>query len=202
MNMPELADSALNALHAHIAIIDTRGDIMSVNAAWRQFAQENTPCGFIVKPLLEGANYLEVCDRAGTPESLQFAAGIRSVLDKAHSSFTLEYACEGPLGLRWFIGVVTPLNGYSQPGLVIAHYDITERKFAEETLQLEESRTKALIIQLRNTQLELQEKLHDLETFHDLVVDRELRMIELEKENRKLRELTTPRIQANADQRA
>lgn len=186
-NIAELAECALHALHAHIAVVDEHGEILAVNTAWRQFAQLNTPSGSLTKHLLEGTNYLAVCDRAGTGDSLRFATGIRSVLDGSRPSFTLEYACEGPKGPRWFIGVVTPLAGYPKPGAVIAHHEITERKLAEEALQREENRTKDLISQLQNTQSELEDKIHDLETFHDVVVDRELRLIELEKENRALR---------------
>jgi len=73
---------------------------------------------------------------------------------------------------------------------VIAHYNLTERRLAEDALGKEETRTKSLVVQLETTQAELHEKVRDLETFHDLVVGRELRMIELKTENQQLRNHT------------
>ncbi|WP_447979008.1 PAS domain S-box protein [Candidatus Nitrospira bockiana] len=70
--------------------------------------------------------------------------------------------------------------------------DITERKRAEEEIrQLNEElerrvqeRTKAL----ERANEELQEKIAELESFHDMVVGRELRMMELERDNAKLKQ--------------
>lgn len=58
--------------------------------------------------------------------------------------------------------------------------DITDRK------QIEEERER-LIAELQCTQERLEEKVQELEEFHDVVVDRELKMIELEKEVEQLR---------------
>ena len=190
MKLADLASSALDALTAHIAILDHSGDILAVNAAWRNFSKLNTPPGLSPTNLAEGTNYLDICTRAGQDDAASFADGVRDVLAGARDSYTLEYACETSTGMQWFIGVVTPLGGDGNRRLVIAHYNITERKRAEEALRNEEGRTKSLIVQLETIQASLHEKVSDLETFHDLVVDRELRMIELEKENQRLRDHT------------
>lgn len=58
--------------------------------------------------------------------------------------------------------------------------DITDRKHAEEERE-------RLFKDLQRTKEELQEKLEELELFHDAVVDRELKMIDLEKEIAQLR---------------
>lgn len=58
--------------------------------------------------------------------------------------------------------------------------DITDRK------RIEEERER-LIRELRETQEMLEDKIQELEDFHDAVVDRELKMIELEKEVKLLR---------------
>lgn len=62
--------------------------------------------------------------------------------------------------------------------------DITERKQAEEERE-------RLLNDLQRTKDELQEKLEELELFHDAVVDRELKMIDLEKEVEQLRAANT-----------
>jgi hypothetical protein len=92
--------------------------------------------------------------------------------------------------MQWFIAVVTPLGNDENRRLMIVQHNITERKLAEDALRKKETRTKSLVVQLETTQAELHEKVRDLETFHDLVVDRELRMIELKKENQQLRNHT------------
>jgi hypothetical protein len=74
------------------------------------------------------------------------------VLAGAKNSYTLEYACKTSSGMQWFIGVVTPLNSDEHRRLVIAHYNITERKLAEDALRKEEARTKSLVVQLETTQ--------------------------------------------------
>ena len=60
--------------------------------------------------------------------------------------------------------------------------DITARKLAELELQ-------AVVVDLKESKQALQDKIQDLERFHDLVVDRELKMIEQEKEIQRLRAL-------------
>jgi PAS domain-containing protein len=73
--------STLDALSAHIAILDERGTIIAVNAAWKRFASENhfmgSECGV-------GNNYLQVCDAATgrfSEEAPAAASGIRAVID-------------------------------------------------------------------------------------------------------------------------
>ena len=55
------ARTTLDALSAHIAILDASGEILSVNKAWRRFAEKNAPG---VPGLAEGANYIDVCAAA------------------------------------------------------------------------------------------------------------------------------------------
>jgi len=115
---------------------------------------------------------------------------VRAVLARTKNSYTLEYACQTSTGMQWFIAVVTPLGNDENRRLMIVQHNITERKLAEDALRKKETRTKSLVVQLETTQAELHEKVRDLETFHDLAVDRELRMIELKKENQQLRNHT------------
>ncbi|MDP2708416.1 MAG: hypothetical protein Q8O70_13075, partial [Burkholderiales bacterium] len=69
----------LNALPAHIALLDTQGRIISVNEAWRRFGSANVLHG---PGQGIGLNYLEICDSArgdDASDAHQVAAGIRSV---------------------------------------------------------------------------------------------------------------------------
>ena len=99
----------LNALPAHIALLDTQGLIISVNDAWRQFVCANAIHG---PGHAIGLNYLEICDSApgdGSSEAHQVAEGIRSVLGGGVKSFSIEYACHSSTEQRWFLLTVTPL---------------------------------------------------------------------------------------------
>lgn len=125
----------LDSLSAHIAILDESGEIVITNAAWRAFAAANEADPGAV---LQGANYLRVCDSStgeASEEAAAFAAGIREVLSGRRESFEMEYPCHSPTERRWFIGRVTRFSDAGSPRAVVAHENITERKLAEEALR-------------------------------------------------------------------
>ena len=142
-----LAVAAINALSAHIAILDEAGTIFAVNDAWRRFAQTNHPEPSIV---CEGANYLRVCDTAVSPDAAQaaeFAAGLRAVARGAREEFSLEYPCHSPDEQRWFNAQVTRFAEGSAVRLVVAHETVTERIQAETRLLDSEAHYRALFEQ-------------------------------------------------------
>ena len=131
MESQRFLQSTLDALSAHIAILDEAGVIISVNAAWNRFAQSNSKDS---DRLGVGVNYLHVSDhgqgeRAG--EAPAVARGIRAVLSGETEEFHLEYPCHGPTEQRWFIVRVTRFGGKGAQRIVVAHENITERKLAE-----------------------------------------------------------------------
>jgi diguanylate cyclase (GGDEF)-like protein/PAS domain S-box-containing protein len=124
----------LNALPAHVVLLDARGVIVAANEAWRRFGADNPlqapACGI-------GANYLEACERTDGDEVLatrKAAAGIRAVLSGTARTYSLEYPCHWSGQQRWFVVTVTPMAEGHQHGVVVMHVDITERRQAEETL--------------------------------------------------------------------
>ena len=129
----------LNALPAHIALLDARGRIISVNEAWRGFGSAHVTLG----PGYEiGVNYLEICDGtrgAGSFEAHQAAAGIRSVLSGAVQSFSIEYSCLSPPEQHRFLLMVRPLAGGGTNGAVVMHLDVTAERQAEDSLRASES---------------------------------------------------------------
>ena len=126
----------LNALPAHIALLDRKGNILSVNDAWRQFGDDNV----LLSPEYGvGINYLRVCDDArggGATEAQQASMGIRAVLRGGTNHFALEYPCHSPLQRRWFMLTVTPLSGDRLDGVIVMHLDVSARKQAQEDIQL------------------------------------------------------------------
>ncbi|AUB82560.1 hypothetical protein THSYN_17490 [Candidatus Thiodictyon syntrophicum] len=131
-----LLSDVLDSLTAHLAVLDGRGGIALVNAAWRRFAEQNgggAAC-------LPGTDYLAVCERAAAGEDGDGAQaqaalhGIQQVLRGLQSAFTLQYPCDSPSEERWFEMRVLPLRE-SRAGVLIAHEDITARKRSEQVLR-------------------------------------------------------------------
>lgn len=132
------AQAALDALDAHVAILNESGVIIATNQAWRNFAKENNGR---IETVGEGADYLAVCDRGETNYGQEaFADGIRAVMRGDRDSFSLEYHCPGnPSGRsRWFLGRVARFPGEGPVRVVVAHHDVTPLKQVHD--QLEESR--------------------------------------------------------------
>ena len=125
----------LNALPAYIAVLDTAGHVQSVNEMWATSKASNALFGPVFGI---GNNYLEKCDQAEGPDSLdaqRAAAGIRSVLSGARKRFSMEYPCDLPTERRWFLLSTTPLATDRPTGAVIMHVDITDQKRGEIALR-------------------------------------------------------------------
>lgn len=129
--------AVLNALPAHVALLDPHGVVVTVNEAWRRFAAANVLEG----PKSDvGQNYLEVCDRAYgdcANEAQNAAAGIRAVLRGETPDFALEYPCHSPTEERWFRLMVTPLREGYQIGAVVTHINVTERREAQKAIRMQ-----------------------------------------------------------------
>lgn len=127
--------STLDALSAHIAILDEQGVIIAVNAAWNRFAQQNN---FLGASYGIGVNYISLCEAAVgdcATEGSTVAKGIRKVVSGQTGEFSYEYPCHSPQEKRWFMVCVTRFKGKGPTRVVIAHENITARKQAEEELQ-------------------------------------------------------------------
>ena len=131
--------STLDALSAHIAILDETGVIIAVNAVWRRFAAANDLAGgsFGLGSFGLGSNYLSVCESSTgdcSVEAVAVAAGIRGLLEGSSREFQLEYPCHSPAEQRWFNVRLTSFAENGPIRIVVAHENITSRKFVEEQL--------------------------------------------------------------------
>lgn len=124
--------SVLDSIGALTAVVDTQGNVVATNRAWRDFAVKagaNESVGM-------GANYLEVAlgaashDAAGAAE---VAAGLQAVLDGHCERFSADYPCPRPDGERWFTLEIESLAAVDG-GAVVSHHEITERKRIEAAL--------------------------------------------------------------------
>jgi PAS domain S-box-containing protein len=131
----------MNALSAHIAVLDERGVIIATNEAWRRFGHAN---GAAPGAAGVGADYLAVCD-AGGAEGAAVGAAIREALAGHPDDFTMEYPCHSPDEQRWFEVRVTRFPGEAGPRVVVAHEDVTDRRLAGEALRESEVRFRSFV---------------------------------------------------------
>ena len=177
----------LDSVAAEIAVLDADGVIALVNQPWRRFALENSGEPGIPAPQTEvGVNYLAVC-RASAASAADAVAssiseGIQAVLERRLPSFTMEYPCDSPQQQRWFSLVVTPLGEHGK-GAVVSHVDISERKQAEENLQLAASvfthaREGIMITAADGTIIDVNEAFSEITSYsHDEVIGRNPRLL-------------------------
>lgn len=142
----QLQSDTLNALPAHVALIDSEANIIVVNEAWRQYS---ISAGATEGSLSAPWNYLRVLERSwqnGWSESEVILNGLRRVLSGQTPSFTYEYRCEAPGQLpRWFNMIATALTGSVRRGAVVMHIDITDRRRTEELLAQSEQRYRRIV---------------------------------------------------------
>ena len=131
--------AVLDALPAHIALIDREGVILLVNASWRRFGSSN---GLQGANACLGQNYLEVCARA--EDGRKAAEGIRLVLSGGQEGYTMEYACHSTEEQRWFRLSIVPISNVVLTGAVVMHYDITERRLAEDAVRVAEQKYRSI----------------------------------------------------------
>jgi DNA-binding CsgD family transcriptional regulator len=143
-----LAQTVLDSLSAHIAILDENGVILETNQAWRDYALQNgMPSDYDSR----GSNYLSICDAANGMDEMdarKIAKGIRSVIKGEIEEFLHDYPCHSPLQKQWYYMRVIRMGTTIPVRVVISHENITALKLTEEALlqsKLElESRRKRL----------------------------------------------------------
>lgn len=124
----ELQRFSFGRLSSLVAVLDSSGQILRTNAAWVIAAELN---GAGSAQAGVGQNYLDVCARSADSSAVAAGAGISSVLQGVTDRFDMEYPCSTPDEERWFLMQVLPAVLDGEPGAVVAHIDITERRAFE-----------------------------------------------------------------------
>jgi hypothetical protein len=126
LRVREEQELSLDELPEHTAIVDRSGTIVAVNKAWKRFAKDNGVAD--LSKVSEGANYLDVCERAKGEQShyaQSFGEGLRSVLSSREVRFAMEYPCHSPTERRWFVGRVERFADGDSPMALVAHENVT-----------------------------------------------------------------------------
>lgn len=148
--LQEFSQSTIDALSAHLCVLDETGMILSVNAAWRAFSDANPPG---LSNYGVGENYLAVCDNAEgeqADDAHQVAIGLRAVLNGETDSYHHEYSYHSPKEKRWFFLRAQRFESHGVPRLVVSHENITDRKKASEALRHNELKYRSLYENLRD----------------------------------------------------
>lgn len=121
----QLSRSIVNALPIQYCILDENGRILASNQPRTGF---NDHYHGDVRTLAAGENYPAVLEAnpAACHGGKAFIEGVRSALNGAMPSFSLEYACRSGSGQQWFIGKVLPLPDREIGKLIVTHENISE----------------------------------------------------------------------------
>lgn len=126
----------LNTLPASVALLDTKGMVVEVNDAWRQFSDEN---GFSGVNYGIGTSYLTISTQSfgdNETDGKKISQGISDILAGRSDQFEYEYSWHITKLNRWFRIVVTPLKGREFTGAVVMHMDISEiRRLEQERIE-------------------------------------------------------------------
>lgn len=133
----QFAQTILDSISAHVAILDENGVILETNRAWKKFAEQNS---IQMRPDTLNINYLEVCERDGkiAGEFSFVANGIRKVISGSRDEFTMDYPCHSKQAKRWFYMRAIRASGPGPLRIVVSHENITALKLAEERMSRSE----------------------------------------------------------------
>ena len=135
-----MLSAALDAMSAHVAILDPDGKIIAVNAAWSSYAEENmlaqAECGI-------GQYYVEVCKPAThsrDPDATVVTEAIDRILcGDSSEAFHHDYLCPhpgDPTRDRWFHLTLQPFELDHRTHILMSHEDIAERHTSHRSREL------------------------------------------------------------------
>jgi two-component system, NarL family, sensor kinase len=123
--------ATMDALSAHIVVVDERGIITAANAAWRHVGQQDGHAG--ARHRL-GSHYLAACHAGIAPSDLKaMAQGLRTVVEGKKREFRMHYSRQARGRMAWFQLRATSFEE-SGRHIVIAQEDVTDITRAEAEL--------------------------------------------------------------------
>lgn len=118
----------IDALPVSLAVLDFTGRIVSVNQAWREFAENNGDVGLAHTG--PGQNYLKAIrsgltgDEKIDAQAREVEAALTGVLRGDRTQFEQVYPCHSPDQKRWFALHAAPLKSEGG-GALVTHYNVT-----------------------------------------------------------------------------
>ena len=131
----EMQRSILDAIPAHLAVLDRNGNIIFINESWRRFlGRPKGSCEYVEM----GQNYIEYCelaDHAFAGMGPQVAAGIRKVVQVGDAEpYSLTHPVHREEKSKWYRVTATSLGRSNVIGAVVMYQDVTEQHLAEEEI--------------------------------------------------------------------
>src|SRR3954466_14247542 len=108
-------------LPVNLAILDSVGMIVSVNAGWKAFGRNN---GLTTPRFGIGQNYLQYCS-TGSGEVRKFGQQVQSVLARSRTAATLIYRCDAPRKKRLFLALAVQLGAEFDCGAALLHVSVS-----------------------------------------------------------------------------
>ena len=140
--LAERQAAILDALPAHVALLDRDGRILSVSRSWQEFAAASG----IDAPAPLGHSYFEYCAAPAWGElGRTVAEGLTAVLAGRQQQFSIDHPCEQGALRRWFRLIAAPLALGRASGAVVMHLNVTSNKLSEEALRREKEFSEFLI---------------------------------------------------------
>ena len=131
----DLLQAILDAMPAHIALLDQAGNIVAVNAGWRSVAAAYS----ITETACEiKSNFIDACASAvGSNEAKarSLAVGIIDVLAQKRQEFRLEYTCNHLDQQYWYIIRVKRFEAANSVRVLVSLEDITQSRQTEAVLR-------------------------------------------------------------------
>jgi two-component system, NarL family, sensor kinase len=128
-----LLQSTIDALNAHVVLLDEDCKIIAVNQSWRRFAESN---GYAGADKALGRNYLEVCESKLERNHARLVSdGIRCLLSGELDDFRFVFPGRHSNRESWY---QLRMNRFYTDGLlrlVVAHENVTEIKQAHDAQQ-------------------------------------------------------------------
>ena len=125
----------LDSLPSCIALIDGDGMIVMANKSWEAF--DDGRGASAVVGLARGDNFFAAMEKAeacGQAFAAAMADGVRAVVARENSTFTMEYQIDQESGSTWHVARAMPLEG-GGAATVVSHRDVTDRVSSRAALQ-------------------------------------------------------------------
>ena len=125
----------LDGLPFAVGVLNSHGELVEINRAWREFAGDRALIGLRYG---FGENYSRLCreavDRCGAGP--QAAIGVEAVIAGREAEVRLDYRVNNDDGERALQMAIHPLDVDGRRGAIVTHKDITELEQAHDAVRL------------------------------------------------------------------